>query len=180
MAEPGAIRRVVTGHDATGAARILSDGPTPHVRHRPGRGNISRLFWVTHEAPSAPTLSDAAAGHATTAPPARGSVLRIVDFPPIPPDALAGFAPDYLAREHGGADAGRHRPPSHPFMHRTASLDYALVLEGEIDMKLDEEWVHLRAGDVVVQQGTNHAWVNNSAAPCRIAFVLLDAADRAE
>ena len=60
-------------------------------------------------------------------------------------------------------------------MHRTRSVDYAIVLEGEIDMLLDDAEVHLRAGDVLVQQGTNHAWVNRGAATCRIAFVLIDA-----
>ena len=69
--------------------------------------------------------------------------------------------------DHGGA--------RHPGMHRTRSVDYAIVLEGEIDMLLDEGEVHLQAGDVLVQQGTNHAWVNRGAAPCRIAFVLIDA-----
>ena len=65
----------------------------------------------------------------------------------------------------------------HPFTHRTRSVDYAIVLEGEIDMLLDDSEVHLRAGDILVQQGTNHAWVNNSKSVCRIAFVLIDAAE---
>jgi uncharacterized cupin superfamily protein len=72
---------------------------------------------------------------------------------------------------HGGAAA------RHPFMHRTRSIDYALVLEGEIDMLLDDSEVHLKAGDVMVQQGTNHAWVNRSQQVCRMAFILIDAED---
>lgn len=60
-------------------------------------------------------------------------------------------------------------------MHRTRSVDYAIAFEGEIDMLLDDSEVRLRAGDVLVQQGTNHAWVNRGAAPCRMAFVLIDA-----
>ena len=60
-------------------------------------------------------------------------------------------------------------------MHRTKSIDYAIVLEGEIDMLLDDTEVHLKAGDILVQQGTNHAWVNNSGKQCRICFVLIDA-----
>ena len=64
-------------------------------------------------------------------------------------------------------------------MHRTRSIDYALVLEGEIDMLLDDSEVHLKAGDVLIQLGTNHAWVNNSGSPCRIAFVLIDAKEPA-
>ena len=63
----------------------------------------------------------------------------------------------------------------HPFMHRTKSIDYAIVLSGEIDMLLDDFEIYLKAGDVLVQQGTNHAWVNNGTVTCRIAFVLIDA-----
>jgi uncharacterized cupin superfamily protein len=74
-----------------------------------------------------------------------------------------------------GADApAKGLPPRHPMMHRTRSLDYAVVMSGEIDMLLDEGEVHLKAGDVVVQQATNHAWVNRGREPCRIAFILMD------
>jgi naringenin degradation protein FdeH len=60
-------------------------------------------------------------------------------------------------------------------MHRTRTIDYALILSGEIDMLLDDSEVHLKAGDVLIQRGTNHAWVNRGDAPCRVAFILLDA-----
>jgi quercetin dioxygenase-like cupin family protein len=69
----------------------------------------------------------------------------------------------------------RGRPPRHPAMHRTRTVDYAIVMAGEIDMLLDDSEIHLKAGDVLVQQGTNHAWVNRGTEPCRIAFVLIDA-----
>jgi mannose-6-phosphate isomerase-like protein (cupin superfamily) len=69
----------------------------------------------------------------------------------------------------------RGLPPKHPFMHRTRSIDYAIIMQGEIDMMLDDSEVHLKAGDVIVQQGTNHAWINRSNETCRIAFVLVDA-----
>jgi uncharacterized cupin superfamily protein len=72
----------------------------------------------------------------------------------------------------GVSDQGGAR---HAAMHRTRSVDYAIVLEGEIDMLLDDSEVHLTAGDVLVQQGTNHAWVNRGTRPCRMAFVLVDA-----
>ena len=77
-----------------------------------------------------------------------------------------------MGLDHGH---GSGKPARHPFMHRTRSIDYALVLEGEIDMLLDDSEVHLKAGDVLVQLGTNHAWANHSGKPCRIAFVLIDA-----
>ena len=65
----------------------------------------------------------------------------------------------------------------HANTHRTRSIDYAIVMEGEIDMLMDDTEVHVKAGDVLVQQGTNHAWVNNGDKPCRIAFILIDAKD---
>src|SRR5207248_10051941 len=101
-------------------------------------------------------------------PPANGSIFRVVDFPP----EKAPRSRDAILAEMGIAAHGGAR---HPGMHRTRSIDYVIVLEGEIDMLLDEGEVHLAAGDVLVQQGTNHAWVNRSAAACRIAFVLIDA-----
>ena len=79
---------------------------------------------------------------------------------------------------HGISKAGEK--PRHPAMHATKSIDYALVLAGEIDMLLDDSEVHLNTGDVIVQRGTNHAWVNRGDEPCCIAFVLIDAASRAD
>jgi uncharacterized cupin superfamily protein len=78
-----------------------------------------------------------------------------------------------------GADQHSHRdgPSRHAFMHRTKSVDYAIILQGEIDMLLDDSEVHLTAGDFLVQQATNHAWVNRSDKVCRIAFVLIDGID---
>ena len=66
-------------------------------------------------------------------------------------------------------------PPSNPLMHLTRTVDYAIIMAGEIDMMLDKGTVHLKAGDVVVQQATNHAWLNHGKESCRIAFVLMDA-----
>jgi len=74
-----------------------------------------------------------------------------------------------------GADApSKGLPPRHPMMHRTRSLDYAIIMSGEIDMLLDDTEVHLKAGDVIVQQATNHAWVNRGKEVCRVAFILMD------
>jgi uncharacterized cupin superfamily protein len=80
-----------------------------------------------------------------------------------------------MVGDHGGPS--KYRAPTHPFMHRTQSVDYAVIMSGEIEMLLDDSQVHLKAGDVVVQQGTNHAWVNRGKEVCRIAFVLIDAKD---
>ena len=81
-------------------------------------------------------------------------------------------------RERGVGPEGPSRDkPRHPGMHRTRTIDYALILSGEIDMMLDDSEVHLKAGDVVVQRGTNHAWVNRGDQPCRVAFILIDGKD---
>ena len=74
-----------------------------------------------------------------------------------------------------GIDPATQGYQRHMYTHRTRSIDYAIVMSGEIDMLLDDSEIHLKAGDVLVQQGTNHAWVNRGSEPCRIAFVLIDA-----
>ncbi len=170
-------RRVVTGHDAQGKAVVLFDGPAPNVKVRAATGIVSSLIWVTEESPADLSgTADHAAREIGVAPPAGGSILRLVEFPPLGRDVPA-VDRAAMEREMGLAShaSPEAKPARHPFTHRTRSVDYAIVLEGEIDMLLDEEQVHLCAGDVLVQQGTNHAWVNTGTAPCRIAFVLIDA-----
>jgi mannose-6-phosphate isomerase-like protein (cupin superfamily) len=174
------VRRVVTGHDATGAAIVLFDGANPHKNVRPGSGTVARLLWVTDQSPADMSgAADRAAVKIGIAPPAGGSVFRVVDFPPTTDEEIAKLDTDYMQSQmpHDDRGTAKYRPPTHPFMHRTRSIDYAVVMSGEIDMKLDEEEIHLKAGDVLVQQGTNHAWINRSGKPCRIAFILIDAAD---
>jgi mannose-6-phosphate isomerase-like protein (cupin superfamily) len=108
------------------------------------------------------------------APPSGGSVFRIIDIPPTPPE-IEKLPPDYLHKEIGDHAPKNGRPPRHTLMHRTRTVDYAIIMQGEIDMLLDDTEIHLEAGDVLIQQGTNHAWVNRGSEPCRIAFVLIDA-----
>ncbi|MGE0629874.1 MAG: cupin domain-containing protein [Hyphomicrobiaceae bacterium] len=171
-----ATRRVVTGHDANGKAIVTSDGPAENVKLRQATGGIvSTLLWVTDSTPcDCEPAGDPAVRDIGVAPPAGGSVLRIVDFPPVQTGA-AGIDNAAMKKEMGLGHDGGGSPARHPFTHRTRSVDYALVLEGEIDMLLDDSEVHLKAGDVLVQLATNHAWVNTSDKPCRIAFVLIDA-----
>ena len=173
MAKP--VRRVVTGHDAGGKAIVLMDGPAPNQKLR-NTGLVSTLMWATDETPADISgSSDRAARESGVAPPPAGSILRVVDFPPLTTEAAAVLDQSAIHREMGLGAQGHGATARHPFTHRTRSIDYAFVLEGEIDMLLDDTQVHLRAGDILVQQGTNHAWVNNSTANCRIAFVLIDA-----
>ena len=108
-----------------------------------------------------------AAGQQQSAPPTVHRVVTTIDKMPM--DTMMKVA---------GADAPkRGLPPKHPMMHRTRTVDYAIILSGEIDMMMDDSTVHLKAGDVVVQQATNHAWINHSKAPCRVAFILMDSQD---
>jgi quercetin dioxygenase-like cupin family protein len=141
-----AVRRVVTSHDETGRAVAMWDGPQGWwTRRAPGNG--SSLIWSTDGTPAGiRTRTDCGARPGDIQPPPRGSWFRVIDYPPGLP--------------------GR--------MHRTDTLDYAVCLGGEMRIDLDDSSVRFRAGDVMVQQGTNHSWVNDGDRPARIAFVLMD------
>jgi len=175
MALSEEVRRVVTIVDASGKAVVLLDGDNPHKVKREGRGTVSRLLWVTQETPAdIAGPADRAAVKIGVAPPAGGSIFRIVDIPPTPKE-VDDLPLDYHHAQHGASTPKRHMPPRHPLMHATRTVDYAIIMQGEIDMLLDDTEFHLKAGDVLVQQGTNHAWVNRGTEVCRIAFVLIDA-----
>jgi mannose-6-phosphate isomerase-like protein (cupin superfamily) len=170
---PKSVRRIVTGHDASGKAVVVMDGPAPNQTVRGTTGLVSTLLWVTEESPAnIASNADRADRPSPVGPPPRGSILRVVDFPPS--GDTSGISHEAVLKEMGVSHGGHGKPARHPFMHRTRSVDYALVLEGEIDMLMDDSEVNMKAGDIMVQQGTNHAWVNNSKAMCRIAFVLID------
>ena len=166
-------RRVVTGHDESGKAIVLMDGPAPNMRQRKSGGNTLTLLWVTDETPvDAAGSRDRADRQIGVPPPASGSVFRVVEFAPAAPGA-GPVDHDAILREMG-LDPAKQGYLRHAATHRTRTVDYAIVLEGEIDMLLDDSEVHMKAGDVMVQQATSHAWVNNSGKPCRIAFILID------
>jgi quercetin dioxygenase-like cupin family protein len=166
-------RRIVTGHDAEGKAVAIFDQPVVSRQRSPG-GNALTMLWVTAENPvDVSGRADRAETKVGVPPPASGSIFRIVDFPPT----SEGAAPvDHHAMLVGmGIDPTSQGYARHDHTHRTRSIDYAIVLEGEIDMLMDDTEIHVKAGDVLIQQGTNHAWVNNGTSPCRIAFILIDA-----
>ncbi len=169
------VRRVVTGHDETGKAIVLIDGDAANVKVRPGTGIGATLLWMTDETPSDMT-SHADAGERETGvtPPLNGSIFRTVEFPPEK-DAEGGQSNEEMRAEMGVGRGGSDTPARHPGMHRTPSIDYAIVMTGEIDMLLDDSEIHLAAGDVVVQMGTNHAWANRGDEACQIAFILIGA-----
>jgi len=173
-------RRVVTGHNSAGTAVVVSDGAAAAVLERPGRPGVTLTdFWRTTTCPAElDGPEETTGGPFLLRPPARGTVFRVVEFEPEDPEVLKTVAGRDAFAEMGAADSIVENA-RHPFMHRTDSVDYAVVLNGEITMLLDDSEVRLEAGDVVVQRGTNHAWSNRSSEPCRIAFVLVDAVPRA-
>ncbi len=168
-------RRVVTGHDAKGRSVVLMDGESPYSFFLETAGGLQLTeLWETRSAPADNSGAKDAADHERRIEPVGGgTVFRIIEYPP---DSvrLATLAPDMFFAEMGvqAADKAHRR---HPGMHRTHTLDYCVVLSGEIYAVLDEGEVLLRAGDCLVQRGTNHAWSNRSEEPCVIAFVLVAA-----
>jgi len=145
MPEPP--RRIVTGHDDAGRGRVVSDGPAPASRSVPDGASFHDM-WVTSSSPAriAPTEPEPIRQGEVLGPPSEGTRVRIVDMPP-----------------------GARSP-----MHRTESIDYGVVLEGEITLVLDDgSATTVGPGDLVVQRGTDHAWENRSDGWTRILFVLV-------
>ncbi len=164
--------RIVTGHDERGKAVVFHDRAIAPRQRSPG-GNSVTMLWVTDELPVDLSLTtDRAETKVGVPPPRNGSIFRIVEFPPASSEAPTVDHHQMLLGM--GIDPASQGFRRHHHTHRTQSLDYAIVLDGEIDMLLDDAEVHMKAGDVLVQQGTNHAWVNNGKKTCRIAFILID------
>ncbi len=139
------LRRVVTGHDGDGKAIVQSD---EELELQPGRAEVfSRVLWTSESFPVDNTGDEDAGARTVGISLPNGTVFRVVEFHP------------------GNASMN----------HRTETIDYAVVMTGEIDMELDDSVIHLKEGDVLVQRGTIHNWVNSGTEPCRIAFVLIDA-----
>ena len=144
------IVRVVTGHDQDNVAKVLISGPATNAKC-PQPGLVSTMMWCTDTAPATIPIGehpeDMGARTLGTAPPPKGTRFAVIDIP----------------------------PGNQPHMHRTETLDYVIVMEGEIEMDMDASTVKLRAGDILIQRGTNHAWANRSDKRARVAFVLVDA-----
>lgn len=170
-------RRVVTGHDKDGAAIIESDEIAKHRLQRDNRPGVTLTnFWLSDGTPAEyDGATETCDGPFILHPPKNGSVFRVVEFMPEDPEVMKTLDGKAAFAEMG-AGANVVENARHPWMHRTDSVDYAVVLTGEIYMLMDDEKddVLLRAGDVVVQRGTNHAWANRGTEPCSIVFVLVD------
>jgi hypothetical protein len=159
-------RRVVTNHEADGKAVVLLDGAPVAVTERLESG----VLWVTDSVPADVSGSQDRGNRKIGIPPPQGGgVFRIVDFYLTDETKLPA---GHMARTMGADHLSKGWSRRHPAMHRTRSIDYAIVLSGEIDMLLDNSEIHLKASDA--EQSTNHAWVNRGTEPCRIAFVLID------
>lgn len=167
------IRRVVTGLDASDKSIALFDSVLPLT---PGKsGNPATNLWITDSSPPGfSSKEDNATKPIGLSPPDNGTVIRVVEFPPLSSDAEAKMDPNLMMKVVGDHAPARGLPVKHPLMHRTRTVDYAIIMSGEMDMMLDDAMVHVKAGDVVIQQATNHAWINHSNAPCRVIFVLMD------
>ncbi len=172
-------RRIVCMDREAGKSCLVSDGPSPDVRIDPARpGYASQRMWVTDGTPAKIVLETLHLPHAIE-PPANGSVLNVVTFPPD-----AGWTGKVGAREveaffrsMGSPRASTFSPEApHPYMQKTRTLEFGIVLEGEIVLVLDTQEVRLKAGDFVVQRGTNHAWSNRSGAPAVVAIATHDGA----
>jgi mannose-6-phosphate isomerase-like protein (cupin superfamily) len=167
------IRRVVTGLDSDNKAVTLFDSTL--TLNAGKSGNPAANLWITDSAPAGFSFKDDSATKTIgLTPPDNGTVIRVVEFPPLDPDAETKMAPNFMMKVVGDRAPARGLPVKHPLMHRTRTVDYAIIMSGEIDMMLDDKVVHVKAGDVVVQQATNHAWLNHGKEPCRVIFVLMD------
>jgi mannose-6-phosphate isomerase-like protein (cupin superfamily) len=174
-----AIHRVVTGHDANGKAVVSTNGTLPTVTEmKVIPGTIFHEVWNTSATPvEINNGADPSIGPISLPPPKHGTRIRFVD---IPPDTAAYLANDAAAmreafKEIGDSKASTVKENSpHPLMHRTETVDYGVVVEGELTLILDDSEVDLKVGSVVIQRGTNHAWANRSGKPCRMLFVLVD------
>lgn len=173
-------RRVVTGHDANGKAMIVSDAPPVNAQLVGGPGGPTFFeVWHTLETPAfiyaRPHGRDEQG--LVLPPPKNGTRIRVIEFPPEGEEIRKMTVADAAAKfktmgDEQASTSGESAP--HPLMHRTKTVDYGIVLEGEITLVLDLGETTIRAGDIVVQNGTNHAWANRSGKACRMAFILID------
>ena len=169
------VRRVLTAIDEAGASFLAEDGPSPAEFAFPGTPFRSTNIWRTGAAPAPVEAADDITEHRGVLPPPGGSVLRVIDFPPqrgtraeqaeLARQVFAALYPD--ATHHAGSERSAG-------MHVTDTVDYAIVLAGEIVAVMDRDETLLKAGDILIQRGTNHSWENRSEAMARVAFVLID------
>lgn len=169
------VRRVLTGHDAQGRSTIIADGIAQNVKEIPGIPGLALTdLWETAAAPASNEGdADAAARPVRLEPPANGTLFRVVEFPPDAAWRKRGNAQE--AFDSIGAAHTKDRNSGDAMMHKTSTVDYAIVLKGEIHAVLEKSETLLRAGDVLIQRGTNHSWSVRGSEPALVAFILVSA-----
>lgn len=175
VSSPPLTRRIVTANDDEGQSYIAHDGPTPAILTVPERpGFRNQNIWRTIEAPAQVSAPDTVTEHKGVLPPANGTVLRVIDFPPVPAD-LEERRRQASATLKGIFGDSTHST-AHPVagMHITNTVDYAIILSGSITAILDKDETDMHAGDILVQRATNHAWENRTDEIARVAFILID------
>jgi naringenin degradation protein FdeH len=170
------VRRVATGHDKAGKSIFIMDGAAPHVMSRGTASTTVTELWETRGAPASNAGIADPTDHAYRLPPPKnGTVFRVIEYPP---DKIRVAALKQPGTTHDAAREGFHRDLAnqrHPGFHKTDTIDYAIVLSGEIWALMDEGEVLLKTGDVLIQRGTSHAWSVRTDEPATVAFVLIDA-----
>jgi mannose-6-phosphate isomerase-like protein (cupin superfamily) len=169
------VRRVLTGHDTAGRSVFIADGPAPNVKEMTAITGLALTdLWETGAAPASNEGDkDAAARPVRLEPPPNGTILRIVEFPPD--TAWRGATDGKAGFKAIGAGHAQDKSSSDPMMHKTSTVDYIIVLKGEIHAIMETGEKLLRAGDVLVQRGTNHSWSVRGSEPCIVAAVLVNA-----
>lgn len=174
-----AFRRIVTGHDADGKAIIISDAAPERTYMIGGpKGAKFHEVWNTQQSPALidNNLEEPQENNLVLGPPQGGTRIRVIDFPPEG-EEIRNLTKDE-ANKHfksmGGENASKAgQDAAHPLMHRTETIDYGIVLEGELTLIVDRGETTIKAGDIIIQRGTNHAWANRSGKNCRVAFILI-------
>jgi mannose-6-phosphate isomerase-like protein (cupin superfamily) len=168
------VRRVVTGHDKSGKSKFLTDGLAPNVKEMASMPGLALTdLWETTVPANNTGDADAAARPVRLEPPGSGTILRIVEFPPD--SAWRNTADAKAAFDSIGAGHAKDQHSSDPMMHKTATVDYIIVLKGEIWAIMDTGETLLKPGDILIQRGTNHSWSVRGTEPCIIAAVLVSA-----
>jgi len=170
-----AIRRVVTGHDVNGKSQFVIDGDATAVKEMESMPGLALTdLWQTNGAPADNSgNADAADRPVVLEPPSHGTIFRIVEFPPDSAwrdNADASDAFKSIGAGHAPVDGS-----DDPMMHKTATVDYLIVLKGEIWAILDDSETCLKQGDVMIQRGTNHSWSVRTEEPCLLAAILVNA-----
>lgn len=165
------LRRIITGHNEEGKSIVTYDGPPI------GFGGFSEM-WVTDRSPADNKhKSDAAKRKVRLEPPPNGSLFRYFQINPEDPSRSAEEVEELWKKNFAAMDASHSRPDTsrNPGMHKTKTVDYIILLKGEITLLLEEDEVDLKPFDVVIQRGTNHAWVNKGSDPALLVAVMIDA-----